>query len=68
MRRENLTTGGHDKVISKHSRECSTDKVLRQRNSETWLRRTTAMLLDVPFGSYRRRLRDVLDILYIRSF
>ena len=60
MRRENLPAGGHDKVIWKHSRDRSTDKASRQRNSETWLRRTTATLLGVSFGSYRRRQRDVL--------
>ena len=32
----------------------------QQRNSETWWRRTTATLLGVSFGSYRRRRRDVL--------
>ena len=60
MRRENLPAGGHDKVIWKHSRDRSTDKTSRQRNSETWLRRTTATLLGVSFGSYRRRRSDVL--------
>ena len=47
--------GGHDKVISKRSRDRSRDKALWQRNSETWWRRTTATLLGVSFGSYRRR-------------
>ena len=60
MRRENLPAGGHDKVIWKRSRDHSRDKALRQRNSETWWRRTTATLLGVSFGSYRRRRRDVL--------
>ena len=60
MRRENLPAGGHDKVIWKRSRDRSRDKASRQRNSETWLRRTTATLLGVSFGSYRRRRRDVL--------
>ena len=32
----------------------------RQRNSETWWRRTTATLLGVSFGTYRRRRRDIL--------
>ena len=35
-------------------------KVLRQCNSETWWGRTTATLLGVSFGTYRRRRRDVL--------
>ena len=60
MRRENLPAGGHDKVIWKRSRDRSRDKASRQRNSETWLRRTTVTLLGVSFGSYRRRCRDVL--------
>ena len=60
MRRENLPAGGHDKVIGKRSRDRSTDKALRQRNSETWWRRTTAMFLGVSFGSYREHRRDVL--------
>ena len=60
MRRENLPAGGHDKVIWKRSRDRSRDKASRQRNSETWWRRTTATLLGVSFGSYRRRQRDVL--------
>ena len=60
MRRENLPAGGHDKVIWKRSRDRSRDKASRQRNSETWWRRTTATLLGVSFGSYRRRRRDVL--------
>ena len=60
MRRENLPAGGHDKVIWKRSRDRSRDKASRQRNSETWLRRTTATLLGVSFGSYRRHHRDVL--------
>ena len=44
----------------KRSRDRSRDKASRQRNSETWWRRTTATLLGVSFGSYRRRRRDVL--------
>ena len=32
----------------------------QQRNSETWWRRTTATLLGVSFGTYRRRPRDVV--------
>ena len=60
MRREKLSAGGHVKVIWKGSRDRSRDKVSRQRNSETWLSRTTATLLGVSFGSYRRRCRDVL--------
>ena len=31
-----------------------------RRNSKTWWRRTTATLLGVSFGSYRRSRRDVL--------
>ena len=60
MRRENLPAGGHDKVIWKRSRDRSRDKASRQHNSETWLRRTTATLLGVSFGSFRRRRSDVL--------
>ena len=52
MRRGNLPDGRHDKVIWKRSRDGS--------NSETWWRRTTATLLGVSFGSYRRCCRDVL--------
>ena len=51
--------GDHDKVIWKCSRDRSRDKASRQSNSETWWRRTTATLLGVSFGSYRRRRRDV---------
>ena len=58
MRRENLPDGGQ--VIWKLSRDRSRDKASRQRNSEMWWRRTTATLLDVSFGSYRRRRIDVL--------
>ena len=36
------------------------DKASRQCSSETWWRRTTATLLGVSFGSYRRCCRDVL--------
>ena len=62
MRLENLPDGGHDKVIlsRERGRDSTIDKVLRQSNYETWWRRTTAMLLAVSFGSYRRRPRDVL--------
>ena len=60
MRCENLPAGGHGKVIWKRSGDRSRDKASRQRNSETWWRRTTATLLGVSFGSYRRRHRDVL--------
>ena len=52
--------GDHDKVILKCSRDRSRDKASQQSNSETWWRRTTATLLGVSFGSYRRRRRDVL--------
>ena len=34
--------------------------MLRQSNSVTWWRRTTATLLDASFGSYRRHRRDLL--------
>ena len=57
MRRESLPDGGHDKVIWKRSRDRSRDKASRQRNSETWWRRTTATLLGVSFGTYMRRRR-----------
>ena len=60
MRRENLPVGGHDKVTWERSRNHSRDKASRQRNSETWWRRTTMTLLGVSFASYRRRRRDVL--------
>ena len=62
MRLENLPDGGHDKVIlsRESSRDGTIDKALRQSTCETWWRRTTAMLLAVSFGSYRRRRRDVL--------
>ena len=62
MKLENLPDGGHDKII--WSRECSRDdtrdKASRQLNSKTWWRRTTATLLGVSFGSYRRQRRDAL--------
>ena len=51
---------GHEKVVWKRSRDRSRDKVLRQSNSVAWWRRTTATLLDVSFGSYRRHRRDLL--------
>ena len=57
MRRESLPDGGHVKVIWKCSRDRSRDKASRQRNSETWWRRTTATLLGVSFGTYMRRRR-----------
>ena len=60
MRRENLPDGGNDKVIRKSSRDRSREKALRQCNSETWWSLTTAKLLGVSFGSYRRRRIDVL--------
>ena len=62
MRLENLKDGGHDKVIwsREHSRDGIRDKASRQLNSKTWGRRTTATLLGVSFGSYRRRRRDAL--------
>ena len=62
MRLENLPDGGHVKVIwsRERSRDCTRDKASRQRDSKTWWRRTTATLLGVSFGSYRRRRRDVL--------
>ena len=62
MRLENLPDGGHVKVIwsRERSRDCTRDKASRQRDSKTWWRRTTATLLGVLFGSYRRRSRDVL--------
>ena len=62
MRLENLPDGDHDKVIwsRERSRDGTRDKASRQRNSKTWWRRTTATLLGVSFGSYRRRRRDVL--------
>ena len=63
MRRENLLDGGHNKVIWKRSRDRRRDKVSRQRSSETWWRRTTATLLRVSFGSYKRTCRDVQDVL-----
>ena len=58
MRRENLPDGGQ--IIWKLSRDYRRDKASRQRNLETWWRRTTATLLGVSFGSYRRRRIDVL--------
>ena len=60
MRRENLLDGGHEKVLWKRCGDRSRDKVWRQSNSEMWWRRTTATLLGVSIGSYRRRRRDVL--------
>ena len=65
MRRENLLDGGHNKGIWKRSRDRRRDKVSRQRNSETWWRRTTATLLRVSFGSYKRTCRDVRDVLHM---
>ena len=43
-----------------HRRDCTRDKVSRQHDSKAWWRRTTATLLGVSFGNYRRRRRDVL--------
>ena len=60
MRCENLPDGVHHKVTWKCSRDCSRDQVSRQRNSETWWRRSIATLLGILFGSYSRRSRDVL--------
>ena len=60
MRCENLPDEGHNKLIWKRSRNRSRDKISRQSNTETWWRRTTARLLGVSFGSYRRRCRDLL--------
>ena len=62
MRLENLPDGGHVKVIwsRERSRDCTRDKASRQRDPKTWWRRTTATLLGVSFGSYRRRRRDVV--------
>ena len=59
MKLENLPDGGHDKVIWKRNRDRSRDKTSQQHNSETWWRRTTAMLLGVSFGTYMRRRHDV---------
>ena len=39
--------------------ELMTKRPSQQRNSETRWRRTTATLLSVSFGTYRRRCRDV---------
>ena len=58
MRLKNLPDGGHVKVIC--SKGCARDKVLRQCDPKMLWRRTTATLLGVSFGSYRRRGRDVL--------
>ena len=62
MRLENLPDGGHIKVILSRERstDCTGDKASRQRDFKTWWRRTTATLLGVLFGNYRRRRRDVL--------
>ena len=60
MRCENLPDGVHHKVTLKCSRDCSRDQVSRQRNSETWWRRSIATLFGILFGSYSRRSRDVL--------
>ena len=48
------------KVIWKRGGERSRDKASREHNYETWRRRTTATLLSVSFGIYRRRRWDVL--------
>ena len=62
MRLENLLNGGHVKVIlsRERSRDCTRDKISRQRDPKTWWRRATATLLGVSIESYRRRCRDVL--------
>ena len=62
MRLENLPDGGHVKVTwsGECSRDCTGDKASQQHDSKTWWRRTTATLLGVLFGSYRRRRIDVL--------
>ena len=62
MRLENLPDGSHDQVIwsRERSRDGTREKDSRQRNSKTWLRRITATLLGVSFGSYRRPSREVL--------
>ena len=56
------TSGGHDKVIwsRERSRDDTRDETSRQRNSETWWRRTTATLFGVSFETYRRVRRDAL--------
>ena len=58
MRRGNLRDGVHDKVTVILS--SPTNKVLRQRNSGTWWRHTSATLMGVSFETYRRRRWDVL--------
>ena len=62
MRLENLSDKGHEKVIwsIERVRDGTRDKASQQCNSELCWRRTTATLLGVSFGSYRRRRRDVL--------
>ena len=62
MRLGNLPDGGHDKLIwsRERNRDGPRDLASQQGNSEMWWRRTTATLLGVSFGSYRRRRRDVL--------
>ena len=62
MRLVNLPDGVHVKVIwsRARSRDCTRDKASRQRDSKMWWRRTTATLLGVSFGGYRRLRRDVL--------
>ena len=52
MRSENLRDGGDDKVIWKRNRDGTSDKTSRQRNSKTWWKRTTTMLLGVSFGNW----------------
>ena len=59
MRGGNLPDRGHDKVTWIRSR----DLLTRRRDNVTPRcggQRTTATLLDVSFGTYRRRCRDVL--------
>ena len=62
MRLVNLPDGVHVKVIwsRARSRDWTRDKASRQRDSKMWWRRTTATLLGVSFGGYRRLRRDVL--------
>ena len=54
MKRGNRSDGGHDKITWQRIRDLL-NKESRQRNSETWWRRTTTTLLGVSFGTYRRR-------------
>ena len=74
MRLENPPAGIPDKIIWKRSRYRSIEKTSRQRNSETWWRRTTAMLLvitetllGVSFETYLRLWGDILMGIAITS-